>query len=119
MSSLITWADWAESYARMTPQEAIPQEEVQAVITILDRWYWIMEAGAQPIALPEYNKPLSLSIDQCDDLITEIDHFFERELRVNKSYWSNRGIKNPPRFSRLPLLQRMALAQELEAVFQH
>ena len=94
---------------------------VAAVIFLLDDWLQAMENGTVHLRMPDPNfvrsggQPMWTE-DELDTLIRDIDAEIDQE--VTRAPGTSVGAKAGPSFHRLPLPQRLALAQQLEAMIE-
>ena len=94
---------------------------VAAVILLLDDWLQAMENGTAHLRLPDpdYVRPNDKpvwTVEQLDTLIRDLDAEIDQE--VTRLPGTSVGAQAGPGFSRLALLQRLALAQHLEATME-
>ena len=91
--------------------------ETIAVWTVIDRFYRMMEAGTEYLLQPDPDYPKAFTEQQLDHLVkVALDEWFAAPQNAN---WAVGTRKLPhdrlPEFHRLPYLQRLALAQALDA----
>ena len=94
---------------------------VAAVIFLLDDWLNAMEAGTANLRLPDVNYvrgngQAPWSEEELDRLMRDIDAEVDQE--VARLPGTSVGAQAGPGFSRLAVPQRLALAQQLEAVLE-
>lgn len=94
---------------------------VAAVIFLLDDWLNAMKQGTAHLRFPDpnYVRPRGLpkwTEEELDTLIRDIDYEVDQE--VNRAPGTSVGARAGPGFYRLAVPQRLALAQQLEAVLE-
>lgn len=108
---------WRSPYQ---PGHANPK--VHAVIDVLDSWFLALQDGTAPLRLPDPGYQRSRGREpwteaELEALVGAIDAKVDRELS-----WSSRNkdmlCDAGPGFWRLAVAQRLALAQQLDAVIQ-
>ena len=116
---------WPEQQGKVE-DHALYDEEVIAVFRVLDSWFGALDDGSHVYRMPDpdYQRPLGkppFTDAQTDKLVTvALDEWFafgnpnSNYARDSRGFWHDAG----PEFSRLAPPQRLALAQELEAVMR-
>lgn len=96
-----------------------PDPVVRAIIRLLDGWLNAIETGIAAYRMPSFGfvrsgcKPVWTE-EQLDTLIRDIDAEVDQE--VGRAPGTSVGAKAGPGFSRLAVPQRLALAQQLDAI---
>jgi len=85
--------------------------KVDAIIALLDDWFWMIEDGVTDKRLPN---PVGRKVttEEADRLIKHLDDDAAKEVH-NSGYWEKRNIDLPPDFNRLKGLSRIAFAQAI------
>ncbi len=96
-------------------------EAVHAVTMVLEDWFLAMEEGTVAYRLPDLTYQRSRgrptwTEEELERLMRDIDEEIDRE--VPRAPGVSTGSKLGPGFSRLAVPQRLALAQQLDAVLQ-
>jgi hypothetical protein len=96
-----------------TPLFPSGDEAVDAVINIMDRWFWDIEDGRADNRFPSPNG-LQVTMDEADEIISFIDKEISYEVNTHTNYFGDaRGMDMPADFNRLKGLSRIAFVQEI------
>ena len=107
------------SYGKQTSSEEIPsEEEINEAISVLQKWYWIWK-NQDYSYFTSYVFETALGIDkkeQAENMVNEIQQYFNFQISKYPSYWFEKGIKVAPQFVELPMLQKLTMFYELKCV---
>lgn len=103
---------WAEFQYQALPAP------VQQVRALLEDWFWAMERGEVEKRLPDPTYQPAISQETADAVMEVLDKEFEKELD-QWAYMPEAGsYEAGPQFRRLKAPQRVALAQQLHAIYR-
>lgn len=103
----------------MSAYDREPSLQAQAVIGVMEDWFWAIENGTAQLRLPN-PEGLQVSHEGVENIIRTIDEFFAEEFRRNPGWWARVGketkgkpIDMLPEFNRLQGASREAFVQAL------
>ena len=94
------------------------RKDVQEAITILHKYFCMLQDGTHIFAVPDPFFPHELSSDRIDRIIAELDADFEEheKWRIDVVRWN---IEKMPEFSRLCEGARRCMVQELVVLWEY
>jgi hypothetical protein len=94
--------------------ESATQDSIEAVIQVLDNWFWMIEDGTAQKRFP--NPKNKIPKKEVDEVISYIDKEIDYEVTQHTAYFGDgRGIHEKADFRRLKGTAREAFVQDVLA----